>query len=754
LERRLAAILAADVVGYSRLMGDDEAGTLARLEGLKAEILDPLIAQHHGRVVKLMGDGFLVEFASVVDALTCALVWQDAVESRSEQVSTDRALRFRIGVNLGDVIVKANDLYGEGVNVAARLEELAEPGSVLVSQTVFDHANGKVAAAFDDLGAKAMKNIAEPVRVFRASMTADVTKTISTARRPSKRRQMAIVLVASLLVVAVGTTLWLKPWAPREEPASVEAMAFPLPDKPSIAVLPFTNMSGDSNQEYFADGMTEDLITDLSKISGLFVIARNSSFSYKGQQVKVRQVAEELGVRYVLEGSVRRAGDQVRINAQLIDATTGGHLWAERYDGTLEDIFALQDQVTEQIVDALALELTPQEARRVGDLGTDVVGAHDAYLLGLSFYYQRTPEGFADAKAEFEQAMRLDPDYSEPAVALAKMYAQADTIPYSRALKINEWEGGVNARVLLATVKGRPSAGFHVVRSWLALQLFQWERAIAEAETAHTLNPNDLDALEALARALIYGGRAQEGLELAKRAMRQSPSLLMRPLMLTGLAKFALGNPREAVDRIERAFALGSEEIVYAGVQAAAYGLLGEIENARAAFAVFNGIENAGAVDLAEAIVAFPYTDAAVLTRLAQGLEKAGAKVWYTREDGGYLPLIGQNRLRGSEIKEVLAGGIIEGKRFRYASQWRRKGRAEGEVIYSGWPIHPGVGSGITGISHVDGDLLCERWPNEAGELEICAAMFRIPKGNARIRWGDYVVITDLVPHPFWLVNE
>ncbi len=300
MERRLAAILAADVVGYSRLMGDDEAGTLARLEGLKAEILDPLIAQHHGRVVKLMGDGFLVEFASVVDALTCALVWQDAVESRSEQVSTDRALRFRIGVNLGDVIVKANDLYGEGVNVAARLEELAEPGSVLVSQTVFDHANGKVAAAFDDLGAKAMKNIAEPVRVFRASMTADVTKTISTARRPSKRRQMAIVLVASLLVVAVGTTLWLKPWAPREEPASVEAMAFPLPDKPSIAVLPFTNMSGDSDQEYFADGMTEDLITDLSKISGLFVIARNSSFSYRGQQVKVRQVAEELGVRYVL----------------------------------------------------------------------------------------------------------------------------------------------------------------------------------------------------------------------------------------------------------------------------------------------------------------------------------------------------------------------------------------------------------------------------------------------------------------------
>ncbi len=309
MERRLAAILAADVVGYSRLMGQDEEGTLARLEGLKAEILDPLIAQHRGRVVKLMGDGFLVEFASVVDALICALDWQDAVEVRASQVPEDRALRFRIGVNLGDVMVKGDDIYGDGVNVAARLEGMAEPGSVLVSRTVFTHAKGKVPATFEDLGEQELKNIAEPVQVFRVSKGSEDMEIPAVAKVTSRLRRLPVIAATVvLLIVAAGVALWQRPWEPREEPASLEAMAFPLPDKPSIAVLPFTNLSDDPSQDYFADGMTEDLITDLSKISGLFVIARNSSFSYKGQQVRVRQVAEELGVRYVLEGSVRRAG--------------------------------------------------------------------------------------------------------------------------------------------------------------------------------------------------------------------------------------------------------------------------------------------------------------------------------------------------------------------------------------------------------------------------------------------------------------
>ena len=326
MERRLAAILAADVVGYSRLMGEDEAGTLTRLEGLEAELLRPLIAEYGGRVFKHMGDGYLVEFASVVDAVACALSWQEAVEARAAQVAQKRALRFRIGVNLGDVIVKGSDVHGEGVNIAARLEGLAEPGTVYVSRTAVDHAGGRVAAEFHDLGEQRLKNIAAPVQVFRASnsdLMVPAPNRQSVAKSEPGRWLKVTIAGAVFLILGAGAFYAFKPEEQREEAASVEAMAFPLPDKPSIAVLPFHNISDDKSQVYFADGMTEDLITDLSKISGLFVIARNSSFSYKGQQVKVRQVAEELGVRYVLEGSVRRVGDAVRINAKLIDATHG-----------------------------------------------------------------------------------------------------------------------------------------------------------------------------------------------------------------------------------------------------------------------------------------------------------------------------------------------------------------------------------------------------------------------------------------------
>ncbi len=308
MERRLVAILTADVVGYSRLMDEDEAGTLARLDGLRAEIVDPLISQHHGRVVKLMGDGFLMEFGSVVDALECAIAWQDAAETRARLVPDDKAIRFRMGINLGDVIVKGEDVFGDGVNVAARLEGLAGAGDILVSRTVAEHVKGKITPEFEDLGEHKLKNISEPVQVFRVMAQPDGPRFIAKTGRSARVNGIwvAIASVATLVLVA-GGALWWQHSVPREEPASVERMAFALPDRPSIAVLPFNNLSEDAGQEYFADGMAEDLITDLSKISGLFVIARNSSFSYKGQQVTIRKVAEDLGVRYVLEGSVRRA---------------------------------------------------------------------------------------------------------------------------------------------------------------------------------------------------------------------------------------------------------------------------------------------------------------------------------------------------------------------------------------------------------------------------------------------------------------
>ncbi len=335
-------------------------GTLTSLKALRRELIEPKTAEYHGRVVKLMGDGTLMEFGSVVDAVRFAVDVQRKLAERNAGVPEDRRITYRMGINIGDIIVEGDDIYGDGVNVAARLEGLADPGGICISRPVHTQIKGKVDLAFEDLGEQQVKNIPEPVRVFKVLLDAPIAEHTA-APAPAAKRSLRWPLVAAglaVLAIVAGIAFWQRPWEPREEPASEANMAFPLPDKPSIAVLPFNNMSDDASQDYFADGMTEDLITDLSKISGLFVIARNSSFSYKGQQVKVRQVAEELGVRYVLEGSVRRAGDEVRINAQLIDAMTGGHLWAERYDGTLEDIFDLQDQVTEQIVAALAISLT------------------------------------------------------------------------------------------------------------------------------------------------------------------------------------------------------------------------------------------------------------------------------------------------------------------------------------------------------------------------------------------------------------
>jgi adenylate cyclase len=752
MERRLAAILAADVVGYSRLMGADEERTLVRLKTHRDEITDPAIAKHKGRIVKLMGDGMLAEFASVVDAVRCAVDIQEAMREHCADLPEEQRIRLRIGINLGDVIIDGEDIYGDGVNIAARLEGLAEVGGICVSRTVFDHVRGKVEVGFEDLGTQTVKNIPEPVQTFKVLLDAPTTEDTIVAVPAAKRTSRWPMVAGSLvfLVIVSGALLWQRPWEERLEPASVERMVFPLPDRPSIAVLPFNNMSNDPNQDYFADGMTEDLITDLSNISGLFVISRNSSFTYKGQAVQVRQVAEELGVRYVLEGSVRRVGDQVRINAQLIDATTGGHLWAERYDGTLADVFDLQDRVTKRIVDDLALELTPKEAQRVSGIGTESVEAHDAYLLGLSFYYRRTPESFAKARTHFEQAIELDPGYSTAHVALAKLYAQAVSLTYSRALKINNWDATAWARKALAEAGTDLNSDMHVVRSWLALNKYQHSRAISEAERALELNPNDVDALEALARARIYAGEPRSGIELAQSAMRQNPTLQARPFMLMGLAEFALGNPGNAVAHIERAFELGSQEITYAGIQASAYGKLGRIEQAQAAFTIFReGF--GGAPDLARSVESFPFLDRGVLARLAEGLELAGVKVWFTREDGGYLPLLASNRLSGAEIKRLLSGSKIEGKRFWYTDRWQRVETSEGNVAYSGTDIQAGIPQDEIGTSRIEDDLICEQWPETPDAPELCSAIFRVPDGNARTRWGDYVLATDTGPHPFRL---
>ena len=381
VERRLAAILMADVAGYSRLVGEDEEGTLERLKVLRRAVADPTIKEHRGRVVRTMGDGLLVEFASVVDAVRCAVEVQREMALRNADLPADRRIEFRIGINLGDIINDEQDIYGDGVNVAARLEALSAPGGICVSRVVRDQVRDKLNFSFDDRGEQQVKNIARPVRIFDVNLAGET---------------MALAL----------------------DPVTIASP--PLPDKPSIAVLPFQNLSGDPEQEYFADGMVEEIITALSRIRWLFVIARNSSFTYKGRAVDVKQVGRQLGVRYVLEGSVRKGGNRVRITAQLIEAGTGAHLWADRFDGSLEDVFDLQDKVAISVAGVIEPALQAAEVHRSAARPTSDITAYDLYLRALAIYYPITKERLLNALEFLEQAIAIDP-HCGPALSLAAM---------------------------------------------------------------------------------------------------------------------------------------------------------------------------------------------------------------------------------------------------------------------------------------------------------------------------------------------
>jgi adenylate cyclase len=383
-ERRLAAILAADVAGYSRLMGADEEGTLERLKALRRELFDPTVAEHHGRIVKVAGDGLLVAFSSVVDAVRCAVAVQQAMPARNAGVPEARRIEWRIGINLGDLIVEGDDLYGDGVNIAARIEALADPGGVFVSHTVHDQVRDRLPLVFEDLGEQQLKNIVRPLRVYR----------VRDAPAPA----------------AEGT-----------------APALPLPDKPSIAVLPFANLSGDPEQEYFVDGMVEEITTAIARLPWLFVIARNSSFAYKGKSPDLRQVGRELGVRYVLEGSVRKAGNRVRITGQLIDTTTGAHIWADCFEGALDDIFALQDEVASRVVCAIEPKLRQSEIERAKRKPTESLDAYDLYLRAQAEYHKYTEGSVGQAIELAKRALAIDPAYA-PAAALIGWCLQARSV--------------------------------------------------------------------------------------------------------------------------------------------------------------------------------------------------------------------------------------------------------------------------------------------------------------------------------------
>ncbi len=481
VERKLTTILAADVVGYSRLMGEDEAGTLARLKSLRKDLVQPKITGGRGRIVKLMGDGLLAEFPSVVEAVRCAVDIQQEMVGREADLPDESRLRLRIGVNLGDIIVEGSDIYGDGVNVAARLEGLAEPGGICISSKVYEEVKNKLPTAFEDQGEQEVKNIREPVRVYRWTDAA---------------------------VDPVPDTAGAK-------------AALPLPDKPSIAVLPFDNMSDDPEQEYFSDGITEDIITGLSTLRWLFVIARNSSFTYKGRAVDVKDVARDLGVRYVLEGSVRKAGERVRVTAQLIEATTGNHVWAQRYDRLLDDIFDLQDEITQTIVGAIEPELAVAERERVVRETPNNLDAWDRYQRGLWHHYRFTKEGNAEAQALFRQAIELDPSMSRAYAGLAHAGYWDVLFGFTdEPEETLEWADEAGRRALTLDDKD-PMAHWALGR--VRVLRGDLDRAIAELNTAIHLNPSYAHAYFGLSFAQTLAGMTDEALENNNMAIRLSP---------------------------------------------------------------------------------------------------------------------------------------------------------------------------------------------------------------------------------------
>jgi adenylate cyclase len=506
--RRLAAILAADIAGYSRLMGADEEGTLERLMALRRELLDPKIAEHRGRIVKTTGDGLLVEFASVVDAVRCAVEVQQAMAERSSGVEADNRIELRIGINLGDVIVEGDDLYGDGVNIAARIEALADPGGMFVSNTVYDHVRDRLPFVFEDLGEQQVKNIARPVRVYRV--------------RPEGPHPNPPPLAGegSALGARLGAT----------EPP------LPLPDKPSIAVLPFANMSGDPEQEYFAGGIGEDVITLLSKSRGLFVIARNSTFTYKGQAVDVKQVGRELGVRYVLEGSVRKVGNRVRVAVQLIEVATGGHLWAERYDRDLTDIFAVQDEITMSVSTAILPTVERNERERAARKPPDSLDAWECYHRGLWHFSKIEPAENTRAISFFERAIELDPSFAAAHSALSYALGVQATL-FSQQSRRQTLFPCVVEHARRAIALDPTDALGRCSLSYVLLFTGRHNEAMAEADLAVSLDPNSVQAYHCQGGARTFGGRPREAVAPLETAIRLSPSDPFTPFCLHTLGR-------------------------------------------------------------------------------------------------------------------------------------------------------------------------------------------------------------------------
>ena len=611
IERRLAAILSADVEGYSRLMGDDEVATVRAITEYRA-VIASTVTGHGGRVVDAPGDNVLAEFSSVVDAVQCAVDIQRQLEARNAELPPSRRMRFRIGINLGDVIIEGERVYGDGVNIAARLESLAGGGGICLSGTAYDQIEGKLPFSYEFKGEHFVKNIARPVRVYRLRLEPDAAGPSPRVTSTRLVRAVAASVAVLLLLGAAGwvSWRWLKP---------PESAGLPLPDRPSVAVLPFANLSQDPAQEYFSDGVTEDLITGLSKVSGLFVIARNSVFTYKGKPVQVREVGRDLGVRYVLEGGVQRSGSRVRITAQLVDASTGYHIWAERYDREVNDIFALQDQVTQQIVRAMAVKLTEAEKGRLGRPPTGVVEAYDLVLRGHEERRLTTRDGNAEARRLFVRALDLDPGYAAAYLGLSWTHLQSWQFLWS-----TDRESLARARDLAerAIALNESLVGAYHVLGQIYLWMKEHDRAIAQAKHAVALAPNDADGYETLAEILGWSGQAEESIGMIRRAMRLNPHYPFFYQWTLGHGYYLIERRQEALDAFARVVRENPNFVPAYAYRAVLFSELGRVREAREAWEKASHLSPG--VSMGSLRERIPYRRPADLDRLLTAAHRAG----------------------------------------------------------------------------------------------------------------------------------
>jgi len=657
-KRKLTAILSADVKGYSRLMREDEEATVRTITTYR-EVIGTVVQKHRGEVVDSPGDNILAEFASVVDAVRGAVEIQEELKVRNTELSENRKMEFRIGINLGDVIHEEKRIYGDGVNVAARVENLADAGGICVSRSAYDQVKDKLTLGYEYLGEHSVKNIAEPVRIYKVLMEPEAAgKVIGEKRVEPKRGQRAAFAAVIILILIVGGVLIWRTASPPVEVASEKTMAFPLPEKPSLAVLPFDNLSGDESQDYFSDGITETIITTLSNVSNLFVIARNSTFTYKGKPVKVQQVAEELGVRYVLEGSVQRSEDRVRVTAQLIDAITGHHLWAENYDRELGDIFALQDDITEQVTMALQVKLTEGEQARIRRRHIENKEAYEYFLHGLEVYRPFTKEANAQARKIFEKTVALDPNSTLGWCFIGWTHYRdgrfgwtdtpAKSLAYAEEL----------AHKILAMDDSMAEA--YSMLSLVYMARKQHDKAVAYGEKVLSLAPNFASMIANTAVIFFYSGRPVEAIELVKKAMRLSPYYPSWYLPILGLSYRLTGQYEEAISALEGWRDRKAKGMLPHIVLAFTYVEAGREEDAQASVA--EALKQNPKASIKGYAATIPYKDPAEVERIKDSLRKAGLP------ETPALPLPGKpsiavlpfDNLSGDPEQEYLADGISE----------------------------------------------------------------------------------------------